>query len=181
MNQPLWVSMIQYKLEQIKNRIKYRRSQNECVWFRINLNEWRWETRTHHQLTEIMTTWIKLWLNNLNEKKTQKGEVYLLKHYRRVGWSRPRSVCKLIVLTWGSEPQYCLKAPKQLISLVRSSSGVSMHILQFREEHKHTSGLVSVVLTVKWFISLCKNIYSFLSTYPENASSITSVFCLKKI
>lgn len=41
-------------------------------------------------------------------------------------------VCKhvsICVQTSGSVPQYCLKAPRQLMSLVLSSSGVSINIL----------------------------------------------------
>lgn len=36
---------------------------------------------------------------------------------------------KNAVLTWERPPQNCLKAPKQLISFVFSSSGVSINIL----------------------------------------------------
>lgn len=51
-------------------------------------------------------------------------------------------VCKRVTIcvqTSGSVPQYCLKAPRQLMSLVLSSSGVSINILNtghFRYFHK---------------------------------------------
>lgn len=62
------------------------------------------------------------------EFKVERGGGINIGHWRRLGWWTS-SHCPHF-LTWGSEPQYCRKAPKQLISLVRSSSGVSMNILE---------------------------------------------------
>lgn len=83
------------------------------------------------------------------------------------------------MLTWERLLQNCLKAPRQLISLVLSSSGVSINILmQIR---------TFVVSNTQWK-STCRKIHvyrclaqiNYHYTHPGKASSITSVFCERK-
>lgn len=88
------------------------------------------------------------------------------------------------MLTWERLLQNCLKAPRQLINLVLSSSGVSINmLLQIRILVICNMFLKGSTLKIADIVDNYNESHAQINchyTHPGKASSITSVFCKRK-